>query len=162
MRMPCCVSLALVLMTLLPATFAQAAEIHVAPGGDDAGPGTAAKPVATLTRARDAARAVIAKGLTADLHVIVHGGTYRLTEPLVLGPQDGGTTKHDVAWEAAGIDTPVISGGRVIGGWKQDGEVWRTTIPEVKAGAWRFNELFVVGERRPRARHPNDGWARVE
>jgi len=146
----------------LAAGVAPAAEIHVAPDGDDANPGTAAEPVATLVGARDAARETITKGLKEDLHVIVHGGTYRLTEPLVLGPQDGGTVKHDVIWRAAEGTSPVISGGRVIGGWKQDGEVWRTTVPKVKAGAWRFNELFVGGERRPRARHPNQGWARVD
>ena len=162
MRMPCRVSLLLALMTLLPAALAPAAEIHVAPGGDDASPGTAAEPVATLGRARDAARAVIAKGLTEDLHVVVHGGTYRVTEPGVLGPEDGGTAEHAVIWRAAEGTSPVLSGGRVIGGWKQDGEVWRTTLPEVKAGAWRFNELFVGGERRPRARHPNEGWACVD
>jgi hypothetical protein len=160
--MPCRVSLALALMTLVPAAFAPAAEIHVAPNGDDANPGTAARPVATLTRARDAARAVIAKGLTGDLRVVVHGGTYRLTKPLVLGPQDGGTEEHAVRWREAEGTSPVISGGRMIAGWKQDGEVWRTTVPKVKAGEWRFNELFVGGERRPRARHPNEDWARVD
>jgi len=146
----------------LAAGVVPAVEIHLAPGGDDSGPGTAARPVATLTRARDAARETIASGLKEDLHVVVHGGTYRVTEPLVLGPEDGGTSEHAVLWRAAEGTAPVISGGRVVGGWKQDGEAWRTTIPEVKAGTWRFNELFVGGERRPRARHPNEGWARVE
>lgn len=146
----------------LAPTLAPAAEIHVAPHGDDANPGTAPRPVATLTRARGAAREVITRGLKEDLHVVVHDGTYRVTEPLVLGPQDGGTAEHDVIWRAAEGQTPVISGGRPVTGWKKDGEVWRTTIPEVKAGTWRFNELFVGGERRPRARHPNEGWARVE
>lgn len=160
--MPTCRVVLIALVLVIPTAFAPAGEIHVAPGGDDANPGTAARPVATLVRARDAARAVIAKGLAEDLHVIVHGGTYRLAEPLVFGPQDGGTAVLDVIWRAAEGTSPVLSGGRVIGGWKQDGEVWRTTVPEVKAGAWRFNELFVGGERRPRARHPNEGWARVD
>ena len=151
-----------VLALLLAASSAPAAEIHVAPGGNDAGPGTAERPVATLARARDAARALIAKGLTAPCEVVVHAGTYRLAEPLVLGPEDGGTADQAVTWRAADGPSPVVSGGRAITGWKQDGDVWRAAIPEAKAGAWTFNELFVGGERRPRARHPNEGYARVE
>jgi len=151
-----------ILLAVLALPAAPAAEIHVAAGASDTGAGTAEKPVATLARARDLARAVIAKGLTEDLHVIVHGGVYRLAEPLTLGPEDGGTAEHAVIWQAADGQTPVVSGGRVIGGWKQDAEVWRVTIPDVRAGAWAFNELFVGGERRPRARHPNKGFARVD
>jgi len=150
------------LAVLMVAAAAPAAEIHIAPGGTDANPGTADKPVATLARARDLARAAIAKGLAEDLRVIVHGGTYRATEPLTLGPEDGGTADHAVTWRAADGPAPVVSGGRVITGWKEDGDVWRAAIPEVKAGAWTFNELFVDGKRRPRARHPNQGYARVE
>jgi len=153
---------AFVFVALAAANHALAVEIHVTPGGVEASPGAVVKPVASLTQARDRARALIAKGLKEDLHVVVHGGVYRLTEPLILGPQDGGTGEHAVIWTAADGETPVISGGRVITGWKQDGRFWRTTLPEVKAGKWIFNELFAAGERRPRARHPNDGWARVE
>jgi len=152
----------LLLMMSLAAGVSSAAGVHVAPDGDEANPGTAERPVATLARARDAAREAIARGLKADLHVIVHDGAYRVAEPLVLGPQDGGTAEHAVIWRAADSAAPVISGGRVIKGWKKDRNVWRTTLPEAKAGAWTFNELYVGGERRPRARHPNQGWARVE
>ena len=100
--------------------------------------------------------------MTAPCEVVVHAGTYRLAEPLVLGPEDGGTADQAVTWRAADGPSPVVSGGRAITGWKQDGDVWRAAIPEAKAGAWTFNELFVGGERRPRARHPNEGYARVE
>jgi len=160
MRCPMFVAFVLIMLVVAPMVFA--AEIHVAPGGNDANPGTAAKPVATLVRARDAARGVLAKGLTEDLHVVVHGSVYRLAEPLVLGPEDGGTAEHAVVWRAADGQEPVISGGLPVTGWRQDGAVWRATLPEVKAGRWTFNELFVVGDRRPRARHPNEGWARLE
>lgn len=171
MPMRCPVLLAFVLATLpivLTVSCSSAwalgdlAEVFVAPDGDDSGPGTNPRPFATLARARDAARERIARGLKEDLQIVLEDGVYRLTEPLVLGPQDGGTDKFSVTWMPPPFHHPVISGGRVITGWKKDGEVWRTTIPEVKAGAWTFNELYVAGRRRPRARHPNDGWARVE
>jgi len=138
------------------------ADFYVAPNGDDAGPGTLEKPFATLARARDAVRERIAKGLDRSVLVLVRGGTYRTREPLVFGPEDSGTEAHAVTYAASGSGRAVISGGRVVTGWKQDGDVWRTTVPQVKAGNWMFRELFVGGARRPRARHPNKGYVRVE
>ncbi len=138
------------------------ADFVVAPDGDDTGPGTAAKPFATLTRARDAVRARIAEGLEADVTVRLRGGTHRITGPLVLGPEDGGTADHAVMWAAWPGETPVISGGRPITGWKVEADgTWTAEVPEVEAGRWRFRELFVNGRRAVRARHPNDGYFRV-
>ena len=47
---------------LAPLAWLQAAEFHVAPGGNDANPGTKAKPFATLERARDASRTALKAG----------------------------------------------------------------------------------------------------
>jgi hypothetical protein len=41
-------------LVIAAALTASAADFHVAPNGDDANPGTAAKPFASLTRVRDA------------------------------------------------------------------------------------------------------------
>ena len=65
-------------------------------------------------------------------------------------------------------EKPVISGGNVIRNWQADdsdqsrtqcdGKLWRATVPATEAGGkWRFNQLFVNGERRTRARVPNKG-----
>ena len=53
---------------------------------------------------------------------------------------------------------PVISGGRVISGWKvgDDGR-WRVTLEDVKAGNWYFAQLFVNDQRRFRPRLPKNG-----
>ncbi|HUS92668.1 MAG TPA: right-handed parallel beta-helix repeat-containing protein [Phycisphaerae bacterium] len=139
------------------------ADFHVSTSGDDAGPGTRDKPFATLARARDAVRKKIAAGLAADVRVVVRGGTYRLAEPVVFGPADSGTEQQAIVYTAWPGERPVFSGGRVIKGWRPgpDG-ARRVTIDDVKAGRWQFNELFVGGQRRPRARHPNEGYCRVE
>ena len=137
------------------------ADFCVAPGGDDAGPGTVERPFATLPRARDAVRAKIAKGLEAGVLVLVRGGVYRVAEPVVFGPEDGGTGNRAVTYAAWPGETPVLSGGRAIAAWKAEGDVWKAAMPDVKAGTWTFRELFVGGQRRPRARHPNDGFLRV-
>ena len=74
-------------------------EFYVAPGGADAWSGPRAEPnaartdgpFAILARARDAVRGRNAPGAnTPPVTVVIRGGDYRLTEPLVLGPEDSG------------------------------------------------------------------------
>ncbi len=139
-----------------------AADFFVATDGDDANPGTQAQPFATLGAARDAVRQALAASPETNVRVIVRGGTYRISQPLTFHPQDGGNAQTTVTYQATTGETPVFSGGRPITQWvdNQDG-TWSANVPEVKAGRWRFRELYVNGTRRPRARHPNDGYLRV-
>jgi hypothetical protein len=139
-------------------TAASAAELYVAPNGNDANPGTAEQPFATLTKARNAIRALKAKGPLAEpVRVNVADGTYAVTEPLVLEPQDSGTKDAPVTYQAVPGAKPVFTGGRVLTGW-QPGEngLWVTRVPEVAAREWYFEQLFVNGRRATRARTPND------
>ena len=139
------------------------ADFFVAPGGSDANPGTAERPFATIGRARDAVRRKIAAGLQGDVAVAIGGGTYCVSEPIRFGPEDGGTERFAVTYAAQPGEEPVISGGRKIGGWQAGGNgTWTARIPEAAAGQWTFRELFVGGRRAPRARHPNQGFLRVE
>ena len=56
-------------------------------------------------------------------------------------------------------ERPVISGGRPIGGWQTgDGALWTARVDEAAAGTWNFHQLFVNGQRRVRARTPNQGY----
>lgn len=137
---------------------AGAFEFHVARSGNDHNPGTRDAPFATLARARDAIRALKARGpLSEAVRVVVADGRYDLAEPLVLRGEDGGTARAPVVYEAAPGAKPVFSGGRVIRGWKQGADgVWTTRVPQVAAGDWRFEQLFVDGRRATRARTPNE------
>jgi hypothetical protein len=138
------------------------ADFCVSPAGNDAQAGTVEKPFATLARARDAVRVLKKHGLQKDITVLVRGGTYWLPEPLAFGPEDSGAEACSVTYAAAPGEGPVLSGGRPITGWKKGaGSFWTAEIPEVKAGRWRFRELFVNGRRAVRARAPNDGFFRV-
>ena len=57
----------------------------------------------------------------------------------------------------------MISGGRPITGWQRGkGALWQTTVPDVQEGKWYFNQLFVNGQRRTRARTPNLGYLYTE
>ena len=134
-----------------------AVEFFVAPNGSDASPGTREKPFATIAKARDAVRPLIAAGLKSPVNVYLREGTYRLNEPLAFGPAGLGDEKFAVTYAAQPGETVVISGGRPISGWKRgDGEVWTAPVPGVREGQWYFRHLFINGRRAVRARTPNE------
>src|SRR5439155_4800254 len=73
------------------AVAAGAFEVYVKPDGDDGAAGTLDKPFRTTARARDALRQRKDRRAPATVHL--RGGTYYLSEPLVLTPDDGGTAE---------------------------------------------------------------------
>jgi hypothetical protein len=150
----CVLSMATMLVSPA-AVSASAMEIFVAPNGNDANPGTKERPLATLTRARDAVRQAKSNAKT-PVNVVLRGGTYWLEQPLVLGPEDSGTADCPVTYVAYPGEKPIISGGKTITGWKKTGpgELWTAEIPEVKQGKWYFRQLHVNGQRRPSGRLP--------
>jgi parallel beta-helix repeat protein len=121
-------------------------------------------PFATITRARDALRESRTPGKPDKPSIVlVRGGTYRLGSPIVFAPEDSGTPAACVTYAAYPGEEPMLSGGRLVTGWRKNaGAVWTTEVPEVKAGQWYFNQLFVNGQRRTRARTPNVGYLRTD
>ena len=142
-------------LTFAVAQLAPAAEFHVAPDGNDANPGTAAQPFATLERARDAVRADNRREAT---DIVIHGGTHVLKQTLVLTPADSGTKGKPVRYVAANGETPVITSAREIANWqKHDEHIWVASVPQ----GWRFHNLYVNGQPQQVARTPNTdvkGW----
>ena len=130
--------------------------IYVSPGGNDVNLGAEEKPVATIARARDLVRQLVTAGLKEDVQVLVHGGTYYLPETLTFDNRDSGTKDYSITYAAYPGEKVVLSGGRRITSWKQDGNnLWSIVIPEVTAGRWYFRELYIAGTRAVRARTPN-------
>ena len=143
---------------------AEGLALYVSPQGRDAWPGTSAdRPFATLQRAVEQIRTLKQQaGPAAPVTVYLRGGRYEITEPVELRPEDSGTAQAPVTFTAYRDEQPVISGGRIITGWQQGKNgVWTVRIPEVRTGQWKFRELYVNGELRPRARIPNRGFLRV-
>lgn len=138
-------------------------EVHVSPAGKDAADGSRTAPVASLTGARDAVRRWRASGASGPVRVVVADGVYRFSGPLELGPRDGGSADSPVRYEAAPGAKPVFSGGRVIRGFTPaaDGS-WVASVPEVAAGNWYFEQLFVNGRRAVRARDPDRFWHYIQ
>jgi len=148
------------------------ADFFVAPNGDDRWLGHLATPNAvhtdgpfrTIARARDAVRETKGRaGKVGPFTVLIRGGTYRLRKTLVFGPQDSGAPDAPITFAAYPGEKPIISGGRVVRGWRPgEGPLWHARIAEVAEGRWYPGQLFVNGQRRRRARIPNEGFLRSD
>jgi hypothetical protein len=120
------------------ASLAGAADIELSPSG----------PLKTPQAALEAARAA-----KKPVRVLVADGTYAMTGPLTLGPEDSGVT-----WETAPGAKPVFTGGRELTGWTEvEKGLWKAPIPDKN---WNFEQLWVNGRRAVRARTPNHGYRR--
>ena len=136
-----------------------AVEIHVAPQGNDANPGTAEKPLASPRAARDAVRALRKRDPAAGTtEVVFAAGTYYLREPMVLEAQDGGTREVPVVYRAAAGAAPVLSGGVLLAPkWEpfRNG-IFKTAVPaDIDVANPSGAQLFVNGRRQHLARYPN-------
>ena len=125
-------------------------------------------PFASVHGARDAIREL--KGehggkLPQAVTVFVRDGIYVLDEPIIFTAEDSGTEECPVTFAAYRDENPIISGGKSITGWKQvtvnGKQMWAAEIDEVREGRWFFRNLWVNGQRRIRARHPNQGYLKI-
>jgi len=89
---------------------------YVSPAGRDTNPGTLSEPLLTVTKARDLVRTVNGQ-MTEDIHVVLRGGTYRLSGPIVFGPQDSGMNGHRISYQAYPGETPILNGAVAVSGW---------------------------------------------
>ncbi len=136
--------------------------VHVAPGGSDQAKGDAGAPLATPHGAIERLPEIARQSPDAQVRVLLRGGAYPIERPLTIERRHV-PAKGSLTFAAADDATALISGGRRITGWKvnEDG-TWSVAISEAAAGEWKFRELFVDGQRRPRARHPNAGYLRID
>lgn len=95
---------------------ADATEFYVAPNGRDANVGSRDAPFATLTRARDAVRALKQAGPLPDggVTVWIREGVYRFDTTLQLGPEDSGTADAPIVYRACVDENVVFDGSRPI------------------------------------------------
>lgn len=137
------------LLASLPAGVA--AEIFVAPQGDDAAAGTVAAPVATLARARDLVRQQRAAGSTGAATISVQAGTFELRAPLELGEKDSDLTIRAVAGAR-----PLLTATRAVAKWQpSSGKILKADVSQLVASGVRVRQLLLNGERQILARYPN-------
>jgi hypothetical protein len=137
------------------------ADFYVATNGNDSWSGTldapnndrSDGPFATLDRAR---RAV--QGMRADKHsIMVRGGNYFLSAPVVFSAADSGSASTPIEYLNYPCETPVISGGRQISNWTNvSGKVWTAKLSS--SSFQNFEALFYNGQRRYRPRTTVNGY----
>ena len=116
------------------------AAFYVAPNGSDfwsgalPTPNTAKTdgPFATVSRAQQAFRALPSLPKSAGTTVFLRGGFYSLAAPLSFDRSDSGTPMAEIVYAAYENETPILSGGTRIAGWKQTTPGrWEVTLPSV-------------------------------
>ncbi|MGY4644280.1 right-handed parallel beta-helix repeat-containing protein [Cellulomonas sp. URHB0016] len=100
--------------------------LHVATTGSDTADGSAEAPFRTINKAAALAR-------PGD-RVVVHAGEYREW----VRPQRGGVSdRRRITYEAAPGEHVVIKGSEQVTGWvREDGTVWRVTLPNTLFGSF--------------------------
>ncbi|MCX8157019.1 MAG: right-handed parallel beta-helix repeat-containing protein [Verrucomicrobiae bacterium] len=160
------------------------AVFYVAPQGSDANPGTAAKPFASLARAREAVRQLKSQGQlpAGGVTILVQGGEYALREPFRLEARDSGQPGRPIVYRAAPNQKPRFVGSQALSGFTP------VTDPALKAllpaasreqvlqcdlralgltnwgavtASGRRADLYFNGTRLTLARWPNTNWVQV-
>jgi hypothetical protein len=123
-----------VLAILIPA--ASAREFHVSSQGNDAGDGSASKPLKTISAAATLAQ----PGDT----ITVHEGTYRER----ITPPRGGTSEAErITYQAVAGENVVIKGSEVVRNWQQFAPgVWKVTIPNSFFGTYNPYKDLIEGD----------------
>jgi hypothetical protein len=142
--------------------------LYVSPIGNDSFPGLhpdpGAKqvgPMATIQAALRRAREIRAtKSEIREVQILMRGGNYFLKEPISITSADS-SDQNSLLVAAFKNERPRLSGGRALHGWKTVGTVWEMEIPNARTREGNFNQLFINGERRVRARTPNRGFFRI-
>jgi alpha-N-arabinofuranosidase len=101
-----------------------AAELHVAPTGDNTNSGSQAAPLCTIQRAADLA-------MPGDT-ITVHEGTYRES---IAPPRGGESDAKRIVYRAAAGEKVEIKGSEPVKNWvKVQEDVWKTTLPNSSFG----------------------------
>lgn len=97
-----------------------------------------------------------------DVRIVLAGGTYRLSTPLFIRPEDSGTPTSATIVCAAEGATPTISGGVEVTGWTQGcddariapelrGKIWVADAPLNGNRIVETRQLYVNGRKAQRA-----------
>ncbi len=124
-------------------SIAQSAEIYVASWGSDQGDGSFNSPFASIERARQEILNIKQQNAFQDFTVYLRGGTYKLADTLVLGPEDSPEPGYKIIYKAYQGETPVITSDVSVTGWSSvnvadepyglaseaSGNLWSANIP---------------------------------
>jgi Right handed beta helix region len=132
-------------------------DLYISKEGKDYSPGTQTQPFASLERAFQELKTLQENGFSKNINIILDEGHYFTKEPLKITPEllpNGGS----LTFKAAQTTHPVISGGYEIKEWEKqaDGTFVANLPKDIVIDPPRG--LFINGDRRIRARYPNDDY----
>lgn len=84
-----------------------------------------------------------------DVCIRLQAGTYRLNQTITVRPEDSGI-------RIVADGNAVVSGGVKITGWKKQGRMYVTDVPEFNGRPLEFRQLWVNGRKADRARDVAD------
>lgn len=162
--------IAVAVLSLAWGLSATAAEIWISPAGNDKNPGTKEKPVASariaLRMARELRR-LNDPSVAGGIQIILKKGTYNLSEPIFVRPEDSGTPSSPTVIRSEAGGRAVLSGGIGIKAWrkaapvipglpeKAKGNVWVADAPVSGGDLLNFRQLWVNNRKAVRARDLN-------
>ncbi len=103
----------------------------------------------TIEKALQEARLQRLQGHTGNPTIELAPGTYRITQPIILRPEDEGLT-------LVSRGNAIVSGGVRIEGWKKQGKCWVADVPEWNGRPLEFRQMWVNGKKAVRARDVDD------
>lgn len=101
------------------------------------------------------------------VHIVLLGGVYPMSAPLVVRQEDSGDLDHPTVFRAAEGQRPVLSGGLTIRGWRKleertpalgadaQAHVMVAQTPSFQGRPLEFRQLWVNGRKAVRAQSPN-------
>ena len=151
-----CIFILIILIAPFNSAFAQTLAITYyvdTQSGNDVNNGLSLeKPFKTISKAKEAVRLLDKSGYN-NITVNLRGGTYFQDKTLEFTEKDGGTATCKITYQNYKDEVPVISGGKLITGWKlfdKSSNIYRANI-----GNLTFRQLYINGNWGIRARTPD-------
>lgn len=137
--------------------------LHVSPDGNDTtGNGSISKPWKSPVAAQEAVRAMVATGLTENVEIVLHSGSYELNEPLVFDIDDSAPDGKTITYTGTPESgTTVLQSASAItdpSGWEPfTNGIWKINV----GTGLDIDTLYEDNTRADEARHPNRGANRL-
>ena len=135
-------------LVVLGGHVAFATDLYVAPNGNDANPGTQARPLASLEAARNAVRRLRENGRLpkGGATIWLGAGDYARTATLELTAADSGTPDAPIVWSASKGGTVRLLGARTLSGFQPvtDAAILERLDPQAR-GHVRQIDLTALG-----------------
>lgn len=132
--------------------------IYVSHQGEEDNSGTQDSPISSLKSALPKIALLKQNPLLDTIFVNIEEGSYYMDEPLMITPEHSGSKRSPIIFMGnSNKEKSVFYGGIKLPLFEKiDNGLWRTKVPNVPLG-YRFEQLYINGQRRFRAQTPSRG-----